>query len=267
MAFSASTISDKALQAWPHFIVRLQQLIAGIKRKNRHLLVCAFICAALTSFVFTSSPLFASWQPPLTAAEQRDAAALALGSESGSISANNKTDGNLQRSAANTEIDITDLQREILLVELKHSKKNSNGRIAEVFIFDYPRGATELHRIDVVDNQVTEILPIDSVHLPLNLREQQVATGLLIQNEEVSENLEYEYLKVFGRTLANLDQLDMKVSIWQPLEHQRKSNTVANTCGEERCALVSVFTDDNYSFSLEPVVNLMRGTVHTEALR
>lgn len=257
MAFSASNYSLNTLQT--QLKRRLHQVVKCV--------VCLCLCLTLPALVLSSTVALASWQPPLTAAEQRSASALALGVATDSESAEGKTDENLQSRSGTTVIDQADLQREILLVELKHSKKNSIERIAEVFVFDYPRGVTELHRINMADNQVFEVLSIDSVHLPLNQREQQFATALLMQNKEVSQSLESEYLKSFGRTLTSLDQLDMKVSIWQPLPHQRNANPVANTCGDERCALVSIFTHDQYSFSLEPVVNLMRGTVHAGALR
>lgn len=216
----------------------------------------------------------ADWQPPLSADEQVTATSLALDSiaarsiaDTGNKSSTVTQTHSKTRSTSGLPQNLPQLQNEVLLVELKHAKKNRNQRIAEVFVFDYSRGVTELHRVNVEDNQVTEIIAIDSTHLPLNKREQEVATALAVSNDLVRQRLDAEYQRAFGRALTSLDELDMKVLIWQPQPHQSNSYEIAATCNSERCALLSIFTEDNYSFSLEPVVNLMQGVVYPEALQ
>ena len=62
---------------------------------------------------------------------------------------------------------------------------------------------------------------------------------------------------------TDLADLQTRVSIWVP-----KGNTEAHeNCSRERCALISLFTAANYSFSIEPVVNLMSGEIYLDTVR
>lgn len=213
-----------------------------------------------TALTLPSTSLLAGWQAPLSSEEQAAATSLALDSATAELQPRNST-------ADDSASGLPTLENEVLLVELKHTKKNQGARIAEVFVFDYNRGVTELHRINIEDNRVLEVIAIASTHLPLNDREQQLARALASEDDTVEAQLQTEYQRAFGQSLSSIADLDMKVSIWQPQSHQSLSSDIASTCEQQRCALISVFTQDNYSFSLEPVVNLMQGIVYPEALQ
>ncbi len=234
----------------------------------------AFLPGTLLSALLAliSFPSLAGWQPALTANEQATATSLALQSiatRSAAASSGKSESAQTRNGNAGNELPVgsPQLEIEVLLVEVQHSKKNRIARIAEVFVFDYQRGVTELHRVNMENDEVIEVIEIASPHLPLNSREQQAATALAVTNDQVRQQLETEYQRAFGRALTTFDEIDMKVSVWQPQPHQSNSSEIARTCDHERCALISVFTRDNYSFSLEPVVNLMQNVVYPEALQ
>ena len=56
--------------------------------------------------------------------------------------------------------------------------------------------------------------------------------------------------------LLDLDSLDVKASVFEPIDS-------AHVCHAERCALLSLFDKTRTVYVTEPVVNLLRGTVHT----
>lgn len=157
--------------------------------------------------------------------------------------------------------------RQVLLVELLE-RKNKNARqelrVAEVFVYDYDTTSTHRHLIDASTGVMIETQSVNSVHLPLNTAEQDFALQLIEQHPQLTQLLSAEYTEQFASALPALSELQNKVSIWQPAV---SNHPVATTCQQRRCALVSIFTDNNYNFSVEPVIDLHSGQLYTGVLQ
>ena len=63
---------------------------------------------------------------------------------------------------------------------------------------------------------------------------------------------------------GELTDLQTRVSILVP---NKKTGDKPELCQRERCALISLFGADNYSFSIEPVVNLMSGDIYLDLIQ
>lgn len=222
------------------------------------------VCMALTGLMHASNSM--AWQGPLTASEEDRLQQ--LGS---SLTKSTAVETVQSRSA------ITPLGTQVLLTELVYRKKKKNNnapetidsaepsRIAEMFVFDYETGATTRYEIDLSTDTIVREDNVDSIYLPLNDNEQTMATRLVTADANIMSAVDAEYLKQFQQPLAELDDLQMKVSIWVPT--RANDSDVAAKCRTQRCALVSLFTSSNFSLSIEPVVNLKQMTVHGQVFR
>ena len=236
--------------------------------------------------------IVSAWQDPLSGSEEAAAVSLALSDKPGNaVESADKASPTLNArqaiqsseqpllldnaaaagaAAANNKTPIT-LGKEVLLVELLYQKQKKNvaqtkqQRIAEVFLFDYETGKTSRYEIDLNTDDVLREQAVASPHLPLNDREQSVAVSLLENDDAAFANLSAEYQKYFGEALQDAANIDMKVFVWQP--PAGNTSAAANDCRTQRCAMISLFTRDNFSFSMEPVVNLMTQSVHTGVIR
>jgi len=222
------------------------------------------VCLALAGLMHASNSM--AWQGPLSASEEDRLRQLS---------------SSLTKSAAVKNVEarsaVIPLGTEVLLTELVYSKnkKNNNAteavdsaepaRIAEMFVFDYETGVTTRYEIDLATDTILREDDVESIYLPLNDKEQRIATGLVTSDASVMSVVDNEYLKQFQQPLAELDDLQMKVSIWVP--NKTNNSDVATQCRTQRCALVSLYTSSNFSLSVEPVVNLKQMTVHQQVLR
>jgi len=154
---------------------------------------------------------------------------------------------------------------EILLVELQEVKYRTadTPRLAEIFVFDYASGEASIMLVEVESQHVIRSQQINDIHLPLNEREIAAATRLLLDDATLMSSLALEYEKHVGKPLVSLQQLDMKVSIWNPFS----SDQYSQACSLTRCALVSLFTKNHHNFSVEPIVNLSTGSINFEWVR
>ncbi len=209
----------------------------------------------LTCIVLALFPIYAQtgWQPSLSDAEVEALTEVVV---------NRSTLQN--QSHQSIAADIT-LGIEVLLVELQElkSRTEDSPRIAEVFVFDYAQAEASVVLLDVETHQFKSSIAINNIHLPLNAREITVAKSLLTNDVEFLDRLVNEYEKQLAKPFANLDQIDMKLSIWNPGATQVSSHE----CYLTRCALVSLFTKNHYNFSIEPVVNLSTGTIDLTAVQ
>lgn len=151
---------------------------------------------------------------------------------------------------------------EVLLIELQEVKNRSaaDPLLAEVFVFNYATKSASVLLVNVQNQNVISSSLIDNIHLPLNDREVAVATQILLSNTDLMAKLALEYEKQIGKPLESLQQLDMKVSIWNPGMNAQYSQQ----CKLTRCALVSLFTKSAYNFSVEPVINLSTANVNLD---
>ncbi len=261
---------------------------AGSGRQNMR---PAWPCALLMLFCTT---LHSAWQAPLTADEQSTAASLAVLSIEASLaagtdasSAHSTTPSSIPRrsdfsastqpstfvedsgaSATNALQPGTSpaMQGEqVLLVENRETKNNTlaDPRMVEVFVYSYNSGKTYLQIINLDNNETASSQLVNSNHLPLNQNEQNYVKERLSGDSSVLSAVDSEMQRHFSQAVQTLRDVQMKVSIWQPNPSQSDLPPAAD-CLQQRCAIVSLFTDDYFNFSIEPVVNLNTGQLFTD---
>ena len=232
--------------------------------------VALFCCLALTP------QLQAAWQTPLNAEEIQNAASAVTsqvtskdkGNFVAPVDRGSNTETRTINSAGNLQ---HPLGVQVLLVELKEQKQpvEQATRIAEVFIFNYQLGVAQLNLFDVEKNQLISTREIPSAHLPLSEQEIEYSKTLIWNNAEFRERIQTEYesfATVPDSTINSIETMGLqtRVSIWVP---NRNAGSQSELCVQQRCALISLFSEENHSFSIEPVISLMSGQIYLDLVQ
>ena len=232
----------------------------------------AWHAGALLCGIVATSQLNAAWQNPLNTEETQTAASAVMSQYTNTGTApfdtGNSTGSRTVNSAANLQ---HPLGVQVLLVELREQKNTADqaARIAEVFVFDYQQGVSELNLVDVESNLLLSTREIDSAHLPLSELEIEYSKTLIWNNTEFAERVQTEYENLISSISDEIspnapDNLKTMVSIWVPNSNPERQS---DPCVQSRCALISVFTEHNYNFSVEPVIDLMSGQIYLDLVR
>lgn len=144
-----------------------------------------------------------------------------------------------------------------LSIEKQERKNQRSTRWVNVYQYHYTFQSARLLLIDLESNTVTKQSPIDTVHLPLNDTEIELAKTLLSDDKALIDRLKLEQLQRQESAFTSLAELDVKASIFEPL-------SAAHDCHNQRCAVVSLFDKTRTVFTIEPVINLT--TLKVEAL-
>lgn len=145
-----------------------------------------------------------------------------------------------------------------LSVERKENKREPDLLHISVYQFNYQLEQARVLSIDVSDNRVLKNQPVSSVHLPLSNEEISFARQALTAQEDILSQLRDEQIKRGRTAFTDLSQLDIKSSIFEPLD-------TSHPCHRQRCALMSLFDESRTVFSIEPVINLQ--TMQVELLK
>ena len=155
------------------------------------------------------------------------------------------------RSAGSHELGV-----QTLSVEVDERKKGDRRRRARVYQFNYDSQQSRLVVVDLQQRTIDKILPIDTVHLPLNPLEIELARNL-VESEKVIMALLNDNQRQRGLPQLNdLSTIEVKASIFEP-------DDASHQCAMERCALISLFDQTRTVFAVEPLVNLQRLYVTT----
>lgn len=141
-----------------------------------------------------------------------------------------------------------------LFIERQESKQANLERRARVYQYDYTSQAARMLVIDLDNQAVLREQGIDSVHLPLSEQEIAFAKALLAQDDSLLSQLRAEQSRRNAIPFVTLDELDVKASIYEPLD----SN---DPCSVSRCALLSLFDASSTVFTTEPLIYLSRQQV------
>lgn len=206
---------------------------------------------ALLILAFYLSQAYGQWQAPLSTLEINTVEAATQ--QQWNIIASQEPQ---PRSLPNQH----SLGLEIVLIELKEFKSaTAQKRIAQVFLFDYRTGLSSLQERDAESGELLQTKAIAQPFLPLTENEIAFAKTLLYSNAPLQQALQAEYRRHHNRPLLSTTELQMKVAVWQPLTN---NSPLSEACSRNRCAIVSIFTKDNFSLSTEPVINLMDSTLY-----
>lgn len=141
-----------------------------------------------------------------------------------------------------------------LSIEKLESKQSPATRLLNVYQFHYDLQKARLVVVHPDKQQVLSTQSIDSVHLPLSDTEIAYATAMLTAQTTVINRLRAEQIKRGRVPFNKLTELDVKASIYEPLDIQ-------HICHRQRCALLSLFDSTRTVFSTEAVVNLQNQNV------
>ncbi|MBX2883988.1 MAG: hypothetical protein KTR32_28805 [Granulosicoccus sp.] len=136
-----------------------------------------------------------------------------------------------------------------LSIESRERKKPAYDTLASVYQYHYDYQAARLLVVDLNQNLVVSEQPVNSVHLPLNQTEINLALTLLSQRIDILDRLRSEQRARGRSAFKSLQELQTKASIFEPV-------VKTHPCAEQRCALLSLFDHTNTVFAAEPIVNL-----------
>lgn len=149
------------------------------------------------------------------------------------------------------------LPPQVLLIERVESKQATSDTV-EIFVYSYQSQQTTRHLVNAVTGIVLHSDTVPQVSLPLNADETRYVMSLLQSNTAINDALDHDHLTQLGIPFSGWHTIDAKVSIWIP---DNTDSAAAQSCNQQRCALVTLFNGGHYNFSVEPVVNLNTGTV------
>lgn len=141
------------------------------------------------------------------------------------------------------------LGAQTLSVEKQENKAQPESKRVQVYQFHYGLQQARRLGIDPDSNEVIQVKLIASVHLPLNTAEIAYGQDLLSQRTDILDKLREEQLQRGRAPFGELAELDVKASIFEPMDNQ-------HACHLQRCVLFSLFDATRTVFSIEPVVNL-----------
>jgi Cu2+-containing amine oxidase len=156
--------------------------------------------------------------------------------------------------------------QEVLLVERREASKaayasGSWPRQADVYRYDYATD-TLIHTVVEVQNSVVlTIEHLQDVQLPLTAAEEQRALALIRADAALWTELAERYQTITSESLQSLDQLQVKVSVFQADVMPDGLNAAAQLCGRRRCAQVLLFTVEKTLLEMTPIVDLSHGQV------
>ena len=192
---------------------------------------------------------------PLTNDEANRSLAIALGVDS-------TTDDKAKRPKTKDPL-TTDQQLEVLLVERYDAPKGSSTqqmRQGEVYLYDYATNTLIHTLVDVATGSVkTEHL--QGVQLPLTAHEEERAVALIVDDTALWRTLSERYKIITGDSLRDMEQLQIKVSLFLAEAMPDQVNPAAKQCGLHRCAQVLLFTIDRTVLEILPIVDLSKGEV------
>lgn len=217
-------------------------------------------CVAYFSLVAVAQ---SAWQIPLTELEQGEAVSIALAVQEPDPESLRQEELALSRDALGS-VAKHPLGVQVLLAELQENKNShaNDHRRVEVFLFDYDLGVTLLKLVDVERVAMVSTTVVDTVHLPLSDAEIQFARSVIhgharlqtVVAAELSNSIKHHTGK------SGIEDLHSRISVWVP----DADTDMGSNCSNQRCALVSLFTRDDYSLSVEPVVNLFSGEIYLD---
>ena len=150
---------------------------------------------------------------------------------------------------------------ETLLVERHINQKGQNGRLADVYSYDYAKNETVFSVVDLTTNKVLSTERKQKLQLPLTANELQRSTDLIFADAEERRLLNTEYQRITGKELTSVSQLNVKAFVFDAESLPERLNPASKQCGLHRCAQVLLYTHASVVFEVSPIVNLSKGIV------
>lgn len=218
-------------------------------------------CVALVGLAAFMAPTINAWQSALSPTEVSLALEVADLSVNGTSQDSTDVEERTQDLTSSHPLGI-----QLLIVELKEQKKAVVGqRQAEIFTYNYSTQMAQRHIVDLHQSVLVSVQDINSAHLPLSDAEIDYANLLLWDDPEFQQRVSQELLDLqLDPSSILISQTDARVSVWVPGSVEQSA---ASGCRLQRCTLFSLYTDNEDSLTIEPVVNLVTGKVYVSILQ
>lgn len=164
--------------------------------------------------------------------------------------------GNLAAQAAGTPPD----ELQLLLVERRPSK-NALVRQSDLYQYDYTRDELVHSVVDLTSDRVLSSERSQGVQLPLVPVEIAWATSVLMSSPTERRMVRRAFRQITGQRLTDIAQIDFKAFVFHASSGIDQSAALAQQCGLHRCAQLLLYTKDNVSLDLSPIVDLSTGVV------
>ena len=150
--------------------------------------------------------------------------------------------------------------QQLLLVERRPLDKGVGGSVrhADVYHYDYSRNLLIHSIVDVARSSVVDRYELRNVQLPLVDEEIVRATELLMASPGHRARIASAYRRTTGNEFTAIGDLDYKAFVFHA---DTSSATTATDCGMHRCAQLLLYTPENTSLDLSPIVDLTLGKV------
>ena len=149
----------------------------------------------------------------------------------------------------------------LLLLEKRPPEKNSNDkRLADAYYYDYRRNQAIHCIVDATSGAIIAQQHVENLQLPLIAAEVQRAFDIYLQSD-YRQQLANAYREATGQALIDIGKVHFKAYVFHASAHPRRLNKAAKQCGKKRCAQLLLYTHENISLQLMPVIDLSRGKV------
>ena len=154
----------------------------------------------------------------------------------------------------------------ILLIERHRESKQTQQRgswrrRADVYLYDYDSDQLTIALVDVESGVVESLSQASGVQLPLTDFEIERAAEIVMADVEVWAEISAEIDRLTGSPAMSLHAVDVKAFTFLASTLPHRVNAAAETCGQQRCAQLLLYTTDDIALDLMPIVNLSTGDV------
>lgn len=149
-----------------------------------------------------------------------------------------------------------------LLIERRETeKRDSNSRLADVYVYHYDSSELEHSIVDLNTHTVVKTSRSQGTQLPLIEDEIDRAAALLFDDDEQFTLINAEYQRIVGKPLTDRSALNVKAFTFMADNLPQKVNQAASECGIRRCAQLLIYTDTKLIFEITPIVDLSANIV------
>ena len=166
-------------------------------------------------------------------------------------------------AAQTNTVGAASVHQELLLVERHDGGKNKSNppRQGDLYLYDYATDTLIHSTVDIASGTVTAVEHLQGVQLPLNRNEDQRALDLIQADQALWTSLTQRHQQIAGKPLTQIDQLQVKITVFHADSLPDRLNKAAQQCGQHRCAQVLLFTVDKTLLEIMPIVDLSLGQV------
>lgn len=156
----------------------------------------------------------------------------------------------------------------LLLIERRlPENKAETERLADVYWYNYSDNSLLHAIVDVETGRIHRQEILHNTQLPLVASEIQRAAALIMAHTETREHLDRAFENIMGRELQDISDIDFKAFVFHADSLPAEMVGDSAMCGFHRCARMVVYTRDNISLGVSPIIDLSDNRVVEASLQ